>query len=291
MPAPTPPLRHDQREITEGVFGWLESPRPQDLGLDCVLVSGWTFSRASSVIAVYARISGHQESVQYGLRRDDVKAAYPSDLGASYSGFSAFCEFDQRSFRQARLEVWATLEDGRDVRLFHRLLKSPGAFANRTRRLLRDVVQRLARSLSAPGPAPPAHLPAPPGPRQMIESISRLALRTFLTSGARLRYEAPSSPFVSVVVVLWNRSELTLRCLRSLCEQSGAAFEVVLVDNHSTDATSALLGRVVGATIIRNGANLGFTVAANLGAQAASGEFLLFLNNDAELMLELFSVL
>ena len=115
-------LSHDQHEITKGVFGWLESPRAQDVSLDCVLVSGWTFSRTSRVIEISARISGRRQSVQYGLRRDDVKAAYPTDAGACNSGFLAFFENENPSFRPGHLEVWARLEDGRDVRLFARRL-------------------------------------------------------------------------------------------------------------------------------------------------------------------------
>ena len=83
---------------------------------------------------------------------------------------------------------------------------------------------------------------------------------------------------------MWNRAELTLRCLRALCEQSDVPIEVVLVDNQSTDDTSALLDRIVGAKVVRNATNLGFTMAANFGAHAATGTCLLFLNNDAEIM-------
>jgi GT2 family glycosyltransferase/glycosyltransferase involved in cell wall biosynthesis len=58
---------------------------------------------------------------------------------------------------------------------------------------------------------------------------------------------------------------------------------VILVDNASTDETPLLTEQVRGLRLVRNDSNLGFTVAANIGARAAAGEFLLFLNNDAEL--------
>jgi GT2 family glycosyltransferase len=90
------------------------------------------------------------------------------------------------------------------------------------------------------------------------------------------------APTVSVIVVVWNRAELTLACLRSLTEQIAVPIEVIVVDNASTDVTAELLSRIEGPTIVANGSNLGFTVAANLGAQRARGEFLLFLNNDAQ---------
>jgi GT2 family glycosyltransferase len=89
---------------------------------------------------------------------------------------------------------------------------------------------------------------------------------------------------VSVVVVVWNRADLTLTCLRALAEQTEVPTEVIVVDNASTDETSHLLTRISGLNVVRNTSNLGFTVSANLGARAALGEFLLFLNNDAELV-------
>jgi GT2 family glycosyltransferase len=85
------------------------------------------------------------------------------------------------------------------------------------------------------------------------------------------------------VIVVWNHAELTLNCLRSLTAQTDIATEVIVVDNASTDETLELLRRVKGLRILTNRTNLGFTVAANLGAQHARGEFLLFLNNDTEL--------
>ena len=93
---------------------------------------------------------------------------------------------------------------------------------------------------------------------------------------------AAPTPRVSVVIVLWNRAELTFRCLRALSESTRLDLEFIIVDNQSTDATSALLERTRNIAVIRNRSNLGFTVAANQGAALARGEFILFLNNDAE---------
>src|SRR5262249_42048264 len=60
--------------------------------------------------------------------------------------------------------------------------------------------------------------------------------------------------------------------------------EVILVDNGSTDETDKLIGKLDGATILRNPENLHFICGANQAAQTARGEFILFLNNDAELL-------
>ena len=61
-------------------------------------------------------------------------------------------------------------------------------------------------------------------------------------------------------------------------------FEVIVVDNASTDGTSELLGRAAinhpRLRLISETANSGFPRACNHGAQESRGEFLLFLNND-----------
>ncbi|HOC19322.1 MAG TPA: glycosyltransferase, partial [Vicinamibacterales bacterium] len=91
-------------------------------------------------------------------------------------------------------------------------------------------------------------------------------------------------PLVSVVVVLLNRAPLTFGCLTALLAASPPWVELVMVDNGSTDSTSRLLQRVRGATIVRNERNLGFAAAVNQGARAGSGQYLLLLNNDAQLL-------
>ncbi|MGH7174518.1 MAG: glycosyltransferase family 2 protein, partial [Gemmataceae bacterium] len=88
---------------------------------------------------------------------------------------------------------------------------------------------------------------------------------------------------MSILLVLHNRAELTLACLRSIepCLREAGA-EVILVDNASRDETSSLLDRLRGATVIRNAENVGFPVGVNQAAEAAAGDFLLLLNNDTE---------
>jgi len=87
----------------------------------------------------------------------------------------------------------------------------------------------------------------------------------------------------SVVVPVCNRAALTRQCLDILLasEPEGATLETVVVDDASSDATRQVLAlygdriRVLG-----NEENVGFAAACNRGAAAASGEWLVFLNND-----------
>jgi len=87
---------------------------------------------------------------------------------------------------------------------------------------------------------------------------------------------------ISVVVVNWNRQQLLRACLRSLARQTGVAFEIIVVDNGSSDGSADMAEREFDAKVIRNAENRGFCAANNQGIQAASGEFIALLNNDAE---------
>lgn len=86
----------------------------------------------------------------------------------------------------------------------------------------------------------------------------------------------------SIIIPVCNKIELTRQCLQALAETtSGPSYEVIVVDNGSTDGTAEFLGQLGGdVQVIRNGENLGFAKACNQGAASASGEFLVFLNND-----------
>src|SRR5262249_48094941 len=57
-------------------------------------------------------------------------------------------------------------------------------------------------------------------------------------------------------------------------------YEVIVVDDGSTDETRDLEQLVTGVRVIRNPSNLGFVGTCNRGADAARGEFVVFLNND-----------
>jgi len=88
----------------------------------------------------------------------------------------------------------------------------------------------------------------------------------------------------SIIIPIFNQVEFTKKCLEAVIENTpDELYEVVIVDNASTDGTKELLGSLAGdIKIITNKENLGFAKACNQGARAASSEYLLFLNNDTE---------
>jgi len=86
---------------------------------------------------------------------------------------------------------------------------------------------------------------------------------------------------VSVVITTFNSAKYLQACLESVSQQNYPAFEVVIVDNASTDATREILA-ACGRTfqIIYNQENTGFAAAQNQAMRAAKGEWLLSLNPD-----------
>jgi GT2 family glycosyltransferase len=91
------------------------------------------------------------------------------------------------------------------------------------------------------------------------------------------------SPSISIVVPVHNGAALTRTCLDAVLSEMPSACELIVVDDASTDSTAELLASY-GEAIhpLRLVRNLGYAGACNVGAAEASGEALLFLNNDTE---------
>jgi GT2 family glycosyltransferase len=124
-----------------------------------------------------------------------------------------------------------------------------------------------------------------PTPKELSLALARVALRSFLDNGCTLDCTPAGAPRVSVLLLLHNRAELTLACLQTLAlRQNHSPFEVVVVDNGSSDETAQLLGRVRGLRVVRNETNVGYPRAVNQAARLACGTFLLMLNNDAQVL-------
>lgn len=88
------------------------------------------------------------------------------------------------------------------------------------------------------------------------------------------------NPLVSIVIPVYNKFEYTFACLQSILKETVGQYEVIVVDDRSADLTLEIERYVSGIRLIRNNENLGFIGSCNVGAEAARGEYLLFLNND-----------
>ncbi|MFA6301561.1 MAG: glycosyltransferase [Legionella sp.] len=95
----------------------------------------------------------------------------------------------------------------------------------------------------------------------------------------------PSSatPIVSIIIPIYGKIDYTLRCLHSIAHYPAkAAFELLIVDDHSPDNSVEILKKVTGIHLICNQENQGFIRSCNNGAKEAKGEYLCFLNNDTQ---------
>lgn len=87
---------------------------------------------------------------------------------------------------------------------------------------------------------------------------------------------------ISVIVPNWNGRHLLKSCLDSLSRQT-ERHEVVFVDDASTDGSAGYVEREFPAVrVVRLRKNSGFAAATNAGIRVADGEYIAFLNNDAE---------
>ena len=132
----------------------------------------------------------------------------------------------------------------------------------------------------------------------------RVAAKAVLNLSGRPRGRKPSTkdirwmsrscemhvPTVSIVIPCHNGLRHTAACIATLSETLPPWFrgEVVVVDDASSDGTAAYVASVSEGDrrfgLIRNETNVGFLTSCNIGASAAKGEFVLFLNNDTILL-------
>lgn len=98
--------------------------------------------------------------------------------------------------------------------------------------------------------------------------------------------ETPEQARVSVVVPTYNRRDALARCLDSLARQTHPNYEIIVVDDGSTDDTPRLLERFAATHSdlsfrrLRNEPNLGANPSRNRGIREATGSFIALVDND-----------
>ncbi len=89
------------------------------------------------------------------------------------------------------------------------------------------------------------------------------------------------SPKVSIIIPIYNEILYTLNCLYSISKNiQNIEFEVIIINDNSTDETKNLLEKIHNLKLINNKENLGFLKNINLGIAHSKAEFILILNND-----------
>ncbi len=90
-----------------------------------------------------------------------------------------------------------------------------------------------------------------------------------------------SNPAVSIVIPVYNQIAYTLRCLNTLSKNADkTSYEIIVIDDCSSDSTQTILPQIPGIKYIRNETNLGFLRSCNKAALSAKGQYILLLNND-----------
>jgi GT2 family glycosyltransferase len=89
------------------------------------------------------------------------------------------------------------------------------------------------------------------------------------------------NPLISVIVLAWNGEEFLDASLSALLDQEYTPFEIIAVDNCSSDQSLAVLRRYEARIhLIQNDYNFGFAGGNNIGIKAAGGEIVVLLNQD-----------
>lgn len=91
-------------------------------------------------------------------------------------------------------------------------------------------------------------------------------------------------PEISIVLLNLNQHKITIDCIKSLIDNDYTNFEIILVDNGSTDDSLKIFCSIKqefpNLKLIENGENLGFAEGNNVGIRNSEGDYILLLNND-----------
>jgi GT2 family glycosyltransferase/glycosyltransferase involved in cell wall biosynthesis len=132
-----------------------------------------------------------------------------------------------------------------------------------------------------------AHLAAgtmtPESQAQLLGVLQALETGPEKVTLAPLNFPTHDAPDVSIIIPAHNQVGYTYLTLCSLLlAQNNVTYEVILVDDGSTDETTEISNFVKGISVVRNDVPVRFLRACNMGAQQARGRFIALLNNDVE---------
>jgi GT2 family glycosyltransferase/glycosyltransferase involved in cell wall biosynthesis len=120
--------------------------------------------------------------------------------------------------------------------------------------------------------------------RALLRSLTPVPAAA-IDAGRTIRFSlslpTAGEPETTIIIPVHNQWALTADCLRSIAEDVAATpYEVVVVDDASSDETGQMLSQVTGVNVVRLHRNRGFVGAVNAGLTVARGRFIVLLNND-----------
>jgi GT2 family glycosyltransferase len=116
------------------------------------------------------------------------------------------------------------------------------------------------------------------------ESDTFALLRVLAQSAEPGGTSVAPGPDISIVIVSYNVWEYLQLCIDSILSQKNITAEIILIDNHSTDATcEQIISHYPIVKLISNSTNNGFSAANNQGISQARGEVIILLNPDTVL--------
>ena len=121
-----------------------------------------------------------------------------------------------------------------------------------------------------------------PPPIQPFATIT-VNLAEMDKTARELSFDEAPDPLVSIIIPMFDKTQYTLECLTSIYRHRPLnTFEIIVVDDGSSD--KPIIASVPNIRYLRHDVNSGFVIACNTGASVAKGKYLLFLNNDTQVM-------
>lgn len=238
-------------------------------------------AKAASLEAELTRTASELDSVIKSSRRDLDNKQRELERATS----------DMTAYRERTRRLNADLVDAK--RKYQRLRSRRSVrwvlAATKVARPLFRLIRRI-RKLEPKRPTGKSRPSSKPSNRRgffggsLIPNHWRKVLLTQKIKRKRAGSNRVEGPLVSIVILTRNGVDHLSRLLPALNETRYRSFEVIVVDNGSTDGTDELLTRTWTFPLqtVQNGHNTSFSEGNDQGADLAQGEHLLFLNNDIE---------